>query len=167
MTIDEDTGFDPDFQTNSGTTLYVAVGRPATNNIAGFKVKTWIKVGALSQTGDVTGETSATSTVADISAGVNLVKKGSGTRATAEFQTALIENDPGQKMVREFASARNFSINSYKLVRQDLSERCFTAQAMSPTETAASMDDPVLFGFSLLRQSDTVRVPAPEAGAGE
>lgn len=167
MAIEDDTGFDPDFQTNSGTTLYVAAGRPAANTAAAFVAKAWVAVGLLSSVGDVTGETSATSTVSDISAGVNLVKKGSATRATAEFQTGLIEDDPGQVMVREYASASNFSINSYKLERQDGSKRYFTAQAMSPTETAASIDDPVLFGFSLLRQSKTIRVAAPPVDDGE
>jgi hypothetical protein len=154
--------FDPDFQTNSGSKLYVSAGRPTTNTATAFKLKTWTLVGAVSSMGDVTGETSATSTVADIGNGVNLTKKGSATRAQADFQTALVENDPGQMLVRGFASARNFTTNSYKVVRQDLSERYFTAQAMSPTETASGIDDAVLFGFSLLRQSDTVRVAAPD-----
>jgi hypothetical protein len=153
--------FDPDFQTNSGSKLYVAAGRPATNTASAFASKTWILVGAVSNMGDVTGETSATATVADIGNGVNLQKKGSATRTTAEFQTALVENDPGQVMVRTFASARNFSINSYKVERQDGSLRYVTAQAQSPTETASGIDDAVMFGFSLLRQSDTVRVAAP------
>lgn len=158
MAIDD---FDPDFQTNSGSELYVAAGRPTGNTAAAFKLLDWTLVGSVSSMGDVVGESSGTSTVDDIGRGLKLVKKGAGTRATAEFQMALIEDDPGQVMVRNFASARNFSINSYKVVRQDLSERCFTAQAMSPTETASGIDDTVLFGFSLLRQSDTVRVPAP------
>lgn len=161
MATEEDTGFDPDFQTNSGTTLFVSAGRPAANTAAAFAAKTWVKTGALSSTGDVTGETSATSTIADISAGQNLQKKGSATRATAEFQTALVENDPGQMLVRSWASARNFSVNSFMLVRQDGSKRYFTAQTTSPTETAQGIDDPVLFGFTLLRQSDTIRVAAP------
>lgn len=153
--------FDPDFQTNSGSELYVAAGRPTENTAAAFALLTWKLVGSISSMGDVVGESSGTSTVDDIGRGLKLVKKGAATRATADFQTALIEDDPGQVMVRNYASARNFSINSYKVVRQDLSERCFTAQAMSPTETASGIDDVVLFGFSLLRQSDTVRVPAP------
>lgn len=153
--------FDPDFQTNSGSELYVAAGRPTANTAAAFAALTWVLVGAVSSMGDVVGESSGTSTVDIIGSALKLVKKGAGTRSTAEFQTALIEDDPGQKMIRTYASARNHSINSYKVVRQDLSERCFTAQAMSPTETASGIDDAVLFGFSLLRQSDTVRVPAP------
>ena len=153
--------FDPDFQTNSGSQIFVAAGRPTANTAVAFALKTWVLIGAISSMGDVTGETSATATVADIGNGVNLQKKGSATRSTAEFQTALVEDDPGQVMVRDFASARNFSINSYKVKRQDGSLRYFTAQAMSPTETASGIDDPVLFGFSLLRQSDTVRVAAP------
>lgn len=158
MAVDE---FDPDFQTNSGSKISVAAGRPTANTAAAFALKTWVLIGAISSMGDVTGETSATATVADIGNGMNLQKKGSATRSTAEFQTALVEDDPGQVMVRDFASARNFSINSYKVERQDGSLRYFTAQAMSPTETASGIDDPVLFGFSLLRQSDTVRVAAP------
>lgn len=153
--------FDPDFQTNSGSELYVAAGRPTANTAAAFAILTWVLVGSVSSMGDVVGESSGTATVDDIGRGLKLVKKGAGTRSTAEFQTALIEDDPGQMMVRAYASATNFSINSYKVVRQDLSERCFTAQAMSPTETASGIDDAVLFGFSLLRQSDTIRVPAP------
>lgn len=153
--------FDPDFQTNSGSTLYVSAGRPAANTAAAFAAKNWVLVGAVSAMGDVTGETSATSTVADIGRGKNLVKKGSATRTTADFQVALIEDDPGQVMVRNFASGLNTSINSYKVARQDGSIRYTTAQAMSPTETASGIDDAVLMGFSLLRQSDTVRVAAP------
>ena len=154
--------FDPDFQTNSGSKIYVAAGRPTANTAVAFALKTWVLIGAISSMGDVTGETSATATVSDIGKGINLQKKGSATRTTADFQTALVEADPGQVLMRTFASASNFSINSYKVERQDGSLRYFTAQAMSPTETASGIDDAVLFGFSLLRQSDTVRVAAPD-----
>jgi hypothetical protein len=87
-----------------GSTIYVAVGAPATNNAAGFEALTWVKVNGL-VTGPGFGVTHATVEIPDLETGFGRGVKGMGQGMESQMTFREIEADPGQLAIRGLANA--------------------------------------------------------------
>ena len=85
-------------------------------------------------------------------------KKGSYTLPNADFVCAWDDDDEGQQVID--AKSKTNDIISFKVEKQDGAIRYFTAQVMSFIENFGTVDDVVTGAFTLLRQTDTVDVPA-------
>lgn len=147
-----------DFDTVAGSKLYVCKNAPATNDAASFAALTWTEVGQITSMGSVVGRTYSTSTLATISDAQEREKKGSFKLNNAQFECAWVEDDAGQVIIDE--ASRDYSIPSFKLVKQNGDIRYFTAQVLEFVENNGTSNDAVKGSFTLLRQTDTIKVAA-------
>ncbi|OEZ90725.1 hypothetical protein [Duganella phyllosphaerae] len=139
--------------------LYISLGKPATNNAAGFAALTWTLIGEITDIGTVTGREYNTSTHAPVASAQQIEKKASYKLGSSEFKMGWDETDEGQQMVD--AASKDYSIPSFKLEKQDGAVRYFTAQVSKFTEDNGTVDNVVQGSMTLLRQTDTIRVAAP------
>lgn len=145
--------------TVAGSELWVSALGPATNTQADFEDCTWVKVGEITDMGPVLGREYNTSNYAPVDSAQQIEKKGSYKLGSTEFKCAWDEEDAGQKIID--AASRNYSIPGFKVVKQDKALRYFTAQVSKFVEELGSVDNTVMGAMTLLRQTDTIRVPAP------
>lgn len=141
------------------STLYVSVATPASQTAASFALLTWTKIGEITNMGSVTGRAYNNSTHAPVDTAQQIQKKASYTLGESEFMMGWDEEDAGQIIVDD--ASRNYDILSFKLEKQDGALRYFTAQVSKFVENNGSVDDVVQGALTLLRQTDTIRVPAP------
>lgn len=139
--------------------LYISLAAPATHTKAGFEALAWTLIGEITDIGTVTGREYNTSTHAPVASAQQIEKKASYKLGNSEFKMGWDENDEGQMMVDE--ASKDYSIPSFKLVKQDGAIRYFTAQVSKFTEDNGTVDNVVQGSMTLLRQTDTIRVPAP------
>lgn len=147
-------------ETVAGSVLYVSAALPATNDAAGFAALTWAAVGELTNIGSVKGRSYNTSTHAPIGSAQQIQKKASYTLGNADMTVGWDDDDAGQVIIEAGANS-NTAVYAFKLVKQGGAIRYFTAQVMNFVENMGSVDDVVQGQFTLLRQTDTISVPAP------
>ena len=142
--------------TVASSTVSVSAALPATNDAAGFAALTWVPIGELTDIGSVLGREYNTSTHSPIGSAQTVEKKASYKLGNADFTCGWAETDAGQVLIAT-ASESN-SIYAFKVVKQDGKIRYFTAQVMKFIENMGSVDNVVQGQFTLLRQTDTIKV---------
>lgn len=147
------------FETVAGSKLYVSTALPATDDAAGYAALSWTAVGEITQVPSVLGRTYNTTTHAPVDKELEVERKGSYKLGQAAFQCAWDEDDAGQ--IKIDAASRTHSILAFKYEKQGGALRYFQAQVMNFVENNGGANDVVKGEFTLLRQTDTVKVAAP------
>jgi hypothetical protein len=146
-------------QTVAGSEIYICSALPADQLPATFAALAWVKIGEITDMGSVIGRAYNTSSHSPIDSAQVVEKKGSYRLEPAEFQCAWDDDDAGQNDVED-ASKTN-DVVSFKVKKQDGAIRYFTAQVSKFVENMGTVDNVVTGAFTLLRQTDTVKVAAP------
>lgn len=148
------------FHTVAETALYIAATLPADpTSAAQFEALTWVRIGEVTDVPSVVGREYNTSNHAPVDSAQQLERKASYKLPNAEIACAWDEDDAGQVMVDE--ASRSYDVYAFKLEKQDGALRYFTAQVSKFVENNGTVDNVVTGAITLLRQTDTVKVPAP------
>jgi hypothetical protein len=144
--------------TVANSSLWVAAAAPLTQTATGFLALTWVKVGEITDMGNVQGREYSTSTHSPIDTALQIEKKASYKLPPAEFKCGWDESDAGQIIIQ--AASLNTTIPSFKVVKSNGAIRYFTAQVSKFVEELGTVDNVVQGSITLLRQTDTVLVAA-------
>lgn len=147
------------FETVANSEISICAAAPATMDAAGFAALAWVKIGEITDMGSVVGREYNTSSHSPVTSAQVVEKKGSYRLTPAEFMCAWDEEDDGQVLV-DTASQSN-AVYSFKVEKQGGGIRYFTAQVSKFVENMGTVDNVVTGAFTLLRQTDTIKVAAP------
>ena len=142
--------------TVANTVVSISADIPATFTGPAFAALTWTVIGELTEIGNVLGRSYNTSTHAPVGTAQQVEKKASYKLGNAEFGCGWDETDAGQILLA--TAAESNAIYSFKVTKQDGKIRYFTAQVMSFVESLGTVDNVVNGKFTLLRQTDTIKV---------
>ncbi len=146
---------DDDFNTNSGTRLYISPSVPSAETFAAFAALSDYEEITLTNVGPVEGKEWSTSTLSEVSNAHDRVKKAAFTYPTAEFGVTWKPAEPGQVLAD--TASNDFSIPSFKLTRQDGTVLYFRAQVTTFADSGGGNTDALTGTLTLLRQSEVYK----------
>lgn len=144
-------------ETVANAKLEICSALPATYDAAGYAALSWTVIGELTDIGSVQGRQYNTSEHAPIANAQRTEKKASYKLGTADMMVGWDDDDAGQQLVQTAADHQTM-ICSFKLTKQNGKIRYFTAQVKDFVENLGTVDNVVQGKFSLLRQTNTIRV---------
>lgn len=151
--------WDEDFETYSGTRLFITAARPSDNTeLLWEAVDSWSEI-TITSVGSVEGRTYNNATVSVVSTGRDAEKKGSYTYGTAEFGVLWLPEQAGQVKAR--AASLNYDIAGFAKVSQSGDVTYFSAQVSTFVEAGGSSNDARTGTLTLLRQSDALLAATP------
>lgn len=152
--------WEEDFETYSGTRLFITATRPADNTETAFEAVTdWQEI-TITSVPNIQGRSYNTATLSVVSSGRDAESKGSYTFGTTEFGIQWIPTQPGQITARE--ASLDYSRPGFAVVYQGGDVSYFSGQVSGFMETGGSSNDARAGTLTILRQGgDTINAVTP------
>lgn len=152
--------WEEDFETYSGTRLFITATRPATNDETAWEgVADWREI-TITSVPPVDGRTYNTASMSVVSTGRNTEAKGSYTFGTTEFGVQWLPEQEGQQIAR--AASLDYSKPGFAVVYPGGDVKYFSGQVSTFMESGGSSDDGRAGTLTILRQGgDTVNALTP------
>ncbi len=147
-----------EFETYSGTRLFITPVRPTDNTEALWEASPWNEI-TITSVGNIEGRTYNTATVSVVSTGRDAEKKGSYTYGSTDFAVLWLPDQQGQIIAKQ--RSEDYQIAGFCLVSQLGDVRYFSAQVATFTEAGGGSNDARTGTLTLMRQSDRLQADTP------
>lgn len=145
------------YLTSTNAKVYLSLGAPATNDLAGYEAKTYTQIKGVSNI-PTFGATTEVVPFTPLEDGFVNKAKGTTNYGSQPFEAGFIEGDAGQELVRQGAEGVNkFSDHSMKIVYQNGAVRYYTCLVMDYNETVGGENTVTMIGFNVEVNSPIIR----------
>jgi hypothetical protein len=151
-----------EFETYSGTRLFITPVRPTDNTETLWEAAPWNEI-TITSVPNIEGRTYNTATVSVVSTGRDAEKKGSYTYGSTDFGILWLPDQAGQVIARE--RSLDYEIAGFCVVDQVGGVRYFSGQVATMTEAGGSSNDARTGTITIMRQSDTLIADTPTVPA--
>jgi hypothetical protein len=147
-----------DFETYSGTRLFITAARPSDNTEVLWEGADWNEI-TITSVPPIDGRTYNNATVSIVSTGRDAEKKGTYTFGSSEFGVLWLPEQAGQIIARE--RSLDYGIAGFCVVSQGGDVRYFSGQVSTFTEAGGSGNDARVGTLTILRQSEALLAATP------